>query len=129
MLFRAVNRDDFPTRDDYFGPTASGIGLPPAGLQSRGIFPPNMLSHLLRRLSSEKCGTRPGMKRAFKAAMAAMPRSSGCRFKVGDSVEISNTISTKHVGNVGRVIAVRTNRHSPTLDKYWVCLSTGEEVQ
>jgi hypothetical protein len=56
---------------------------------------------------------------------------SAPRFPVGQRVRIKDTITTRHVGREGVVVAVKqhTNTANTTLDRYTVSLSEDEEAE
>jgi hypothetical protein len=54
-------------------------------------------------------------------------RNIAPRFKVSDIVEISSSFHAGLNGRFGRVVEVRVNESSPTLDKYLVLLDRSAE--
>ena len=51
------------------------------------------------------------------------------RFRIGELIQIGDAIATRHINEIGRIIEVRCNSHSRTLDKYVVRFLSGVEAQ
>jgi hypothetical protein len=60
--------------------------------------------------------------------MAGKRRLEPPRFKIGEHVQVSDSIATRHASDAGLIIQVEQNARSRTLDRYTVRLSSGAEV-
>jgi hypothetical protein len=58
--------------------------------------------------------------------MPGQPRIEPPRFKIGQSVQITNDIQAPHAGEVGVIISVQYSQESRTLDKYIVHFASGD---
>lgn len=55
-------------------------------------------------------------------------RVSPMRFSVGNRVMINKTIMSRHAGDSGTIVSVRSSPYSQTLDRYWIRLDSGVEI-
>ena len=59
--------------------------------------------------------------------MSNRPRLTPSRFKVRDIVEISSSMHSQLSGRCARIVEIRENRYSQTLDKYVVLIEHSSE--
>jgi len=60
---------------------------------------------------------------ATSGQSAGVGRTDPPRFRIGSLVRVLNTISSRYSSRVGKVVALKSSRHSRTLDKYDVVFS------